>query len=248
MLVQMLGIVILAFSMMTITASEMLSYEERVAAHSQNNLVNATMENAKQQLLALIQKNIASGTTTAPVYTQGTFCPGPTTAGATCPFTEQVTYTEAGSTTTPAQTGGAQVVADNLNTNTGESRVSYQIVASVNDSHGALIGTHTGFLTLRTYNQSPYADIVGFTDNSANTDRQAQQADSAGCSPSAMNLCDTYGTADQNGDPNDPTLGDTRVTAVPTCVPSANFTCSGATPPPNTYSTTVWTNANAGGQ
>jgi hypothetical protein len=255
MFIQVLGLFVLAYSIIGITIGTISAYDTRVAIHLQSNLVRGTMERAKAQLLLQVAQNTENGTTTAPTFTPGDVCPGAgntTPDGKPCPYVESATYTFSGSTTAGNTGQGTSVTADNVNTAINESRQSYQIVATVSEgANGAIVSSRTGFITLRTYAAAPYADIAGFVDGTANVARQTQEGDTSGCDPSLMTACDAYGTTQPVADAqNDPTGGDTRLNATSQCQSSANFTCTTpASPEPiNSYSTAVYRNANSGGQ
>ena len=267
----MLGLVVLAFSMMTITASTMLAYDQRVQSHAQGNLMAGTMERAKAQLLSAVQQNAQSGTTTAPTFTTGSPCAGAnntTLDGKVCPYTESVTYLTSGSTTSLSPTGAVQV-ADNLNASVTEVRQSFKIQASITDANNGKVVQRSAFVTIRTYNTAPYGDIVGYVDGSSNVSRVMQEGDTAGCDgTSNIVACDVYGSrqpqtqlpsnpvgghgrgqGQQSATVTDPTNGDTRIRNTAQCQSTANFICQGQQPRlADAYSTTTWTNSNNGGQ
>lgn len=269
----MLGLVVLAFSMMSITASTMLAYDQRVASHAQSNLMAGTMERAKAQLLSAVQQNAQNGTNNPPVFTAGSPCAGPdntTLDGKTCPYTETVTYSSSGSTTNLSPNGTVQV-ADNVNNAVTEARRSYNISASIKDSNKGKVVQRSAFVTIRTYNTAPYGDIVGYVDGSSNVTRVMQEGDTAGCDgTSNIAACDVYGSQQHPGNPGnpgnpgrgrgrgnnqppatgtDPTNGDTRIQNTAQCQSTADFVCQGQQPrSADAYSTTTWTNSNNGGQ
>jgi hypothetical protein len=87
---------------------------------------------------------------------------------ATCVLFETTTYRVTGSTTAaPRNDEGAaasQDTAENLQTLVDEQRISAEVVATITNSSGIVIGSGTRELTVRVFDAPPYAIVTGTRD------------------------------------------------------------------------------------
>lgn len=239
---------LLLLAILLLSGSEsMVAYAKIYQTHLANSQAEDVLQSAQAQLLSSIRVQVQTGTAPAslqaPTYQPISLCaeqsnpgagPAPSPSPSACTHAAAATFTLSGAT---GSSTGTATTADNLNTTVDEGRVSFNVVATV-DQNGAAIATRVAQVTYDTFNEPPYAKEADELDLNGSA-QTSTQGDSVGCDPANPLACDTGATA---------AVGNTRTQVNPQCQgdpTECSYAGADGYAPVNNYQTTTWNSTDA---